>query len=58
MVFGVVDHWRHVFADALQAEMDAGDDFCGFGWLAMDNMLTTMVMVNLLTDGGLLDGLG
>jgi len=58
MVFGVVDHWRHVFADALQAEVDAGGGFDGFGWLAVDNMLTTMVMVDLLTDGGLLDGLG
>ncbi len=58
MVFGVVDHWRHVFADALQAELDAGGDFSGFGWLAVNDMLTTMVMVDLLTDGGLLDGLG
>ena len=58
MVFGVVDHWRHVFADALQAELDAGGDFSGFGWLAVNDMLTTMVMVDLLTDGGLFDGLG
>lgn len=58
MVFGVVDHWRHVFADALQAEMDAGGDFSGFGWLAINDLVTTMVLVDLLTDGGLLDGLG
>lgn len=58
MVFGVVDHWRHVFADALQAELDAGGDFSGFGWLAINDMVTTMVMVDLLTDGGLFDGLG
>jgi hypothetical protein len=58
MVFGVVDHWRHVFADALQAESDAGGDFSGFGWLAVDDLLTTVLLVDLLTDGGLFDGLG
>lgn len=56
MVFGVVDHWRHVFAGALQAELDAGGDFSGFGWLAVNDALTTLVLVDLLTDGGLLDG--
>ena len=56
MVFGVVDHWRHVFADALQAELEAGGEFNGFGWLALDNMLTTLVLVDLFTDGGLMDG--
>ena len=30
--------------------------FNGFGWLALDNMLTTMVLVDLFTDGGLMDG--
>ncbi|MGV8908465.1 MAG: DUF2207 family protein [Propionicimonas sp.] len=56
MVFGVVDHWRHVFAGALQEELDAGGEFTGFGWLALNDVLTTMVLVDLLTDGGLLDG--
>ena len=56
MVFGVVDHWRHVFAGALQEELDAGGEFTGFGWLALNDVLTTVLLVDLLTDGGLLDG--
>jgi hypothetical protein len=56
MVFGVVDHWRHVFAGALQEELDAGGEFTGFGWLALNDVLTTVVLVDLLTDGGMLDG--
>lgn len=57
MVFGVVDHWRHVFADALQQEHALGnDDFTGFGWLGLGDVLTTMVLIDLLTtEGGLMD---
>ncbi|MCC6495256.1 MAG: DUF2207 domain-containing protein [Propionibacteriaceae bacterium] len=57
MVFGVVDHWRHVFADALQQEHALGnDDFTGLGWLNLGDVLTTMVLIDLLTtDGGLMD---
>lgn len=57
MVFGVVDHWRTVFADALQQELALGNgDFAGFGWLDVGDVLTTLVLVYLLTtDGGLLD---
>ncbi len=57
MVFGVVDHWRTVFADALQQELALGNgDFAGFGWLDVGDVLTTMVLIDLLTtDGGLMD---
>lgn len=59
MVFGVVDHWRTVFADALHAGLDAGEEFAGFGWLALDNALTGVLLVDLLTaDAGLFDSLG
>jgi len=59
MVFGVVDHWRTVFADALRADLDAGAEFAGFGWLALDNALTGLILVDLLTaDAGLFDNLG
>lgn len=56
MVFGVVDHWREVFADALRADPDALEGLPAFGWLAVDNMLTTVLLLDML-DGGLFDGL-
>ncbi len=56
MVFGVVDHWREVFADALRLDPDAAVDLPAFGWLAVDNVLTTVLLLDLL-DGGLFDGL-
>lgn len=57
MVFGVVDHWRQVFADALQQEAALGNsEFTGFGWLDVGDALTTLVLIDLLTtDGGFLD---
>jgi hypothetical protein len=45
MVFGVVDHWRGVFADALQQDPSA--DMDGMGWLVLDDMMTTMVLLDL-----------
>lgn len=58
MVFGLVDHWRHVFAAALQSELDAGHEFTGLAWLATADALNTVVLIDLLTaDGGLLDNL-
>lgn len=56
MTFGVVDHWRQVFAEALQREAALGnDEVAGFGWLDAGDVLTTLVLVDLLTDGGFLD---
>lgn len=56
MVFGVVDHWRAVFADALRADQGALTDLPAFGWLAVDDVLTTVLLIDLL-DGGLFDSL-
>lgn len=59
MVLGVVDHWRMVFANALRADLAAGEELAGFGWLALDDALTGLLLVDLLTsDFGLLDNLG
>ena len=59
MVLGVVDHWRTVFANALRADLAAGEELAGFGWLALDDALTGLLLVDLLTsDFGLLDNLG
>ncbi len=59
MVLGVVDHWRTVFAEALRDDLAAGAEFAGFGWLALDDALTGLLLVDLLTsDFGLFDNLG
>lgn len=56
MVFGVVAHWREVFADALRAGLAEGDALPGMGWLVLDDALTGLLLLDLL-DGGLFDGL-
>lgn len=56
MVFGVVDHWRSVFAQAITADPEA--EFSGLEWLVLDNALTGLLLADLLTsDVGLFDGL-
>jgi hypothetical protein len=57
MVFGVVDHWRTVFAEALQ--LDPTVELTGMSWLVLDDALTGMILIDALTgDFGLFDGFG
>lgn len=56
MVFGVVDHWRSVFAEAFQA--DAGAELDGLEWLVLDDALHTVMLFDLLgPDSGVFDAL-
>jgi hypothetical protein len=55
MVFGVVDHWRSVFAEALQAEPDA--DLDSLNWLLLDDALQTVILFDLLSDSGIFESL-
>lgn len=56
MVLGVVDHWRSVFADAVDAGMTSNTD--ALGWLVLDDALTTVLLLDLLSDsGGVFDSL-
>lgn len=56
MVLGVVDHWRSVFADAINAGMLS--DTAGMSWLALDNTLNTVLLLDILSGSdGIFDGL-
>lgn len=56
MVLGVVDHWRAVFADALNAGMLS--DTASVSWLVLDDALNTVLLLNLLSGSdGIFDGL-
>ncbi len=56
MVLGVVDHWRTVFADALNAGMLT--DTASVSWLVLDDTLNTVLLLDLLSgSGGIFDGL-
>lgn len=56
MVLGVVDHWRTVFADAINAGLVPESD--SLGWLVLDDALTTVMLLDLLGDsGGVFDSL-
>jgi hypothetical protein len=45
MVFGVVDHWRSVFADALAQDPSAELD--GMGWLVLDDVMSTLLILEM-----------
>lgn len=56
MVFGVVDHWRSVFAEAFQAE--PGADVDGLQWLVLDDAFQAIMLFELLgPDSGIFDAL-
>lgn len=56
MVLGVVDHWRTVFADALNAGLVS--DTASVSWLVLDDALSTVLLLDLLSSsGGIFDGL-
>ncbi len=56
MVFGVVDHWRSVFADALQA--DPGVQLDALDWLILGDALHSIAILDLISpDSGMFDSL-
>jgi hypothetical protein len=56
MVFGVVDHWRSVFAEALRA--DPSGELDAFDWLVLGDMMQTAMILDLFsTDFGIFDSL-
>jgi hypothetical protein len=56
MVFGVVDHWRSVFSQALQA--DPSGELDGFDWLVLGDTLQTAMILDLFSaDFGIFDSL-
>lgn len=57
MVFGVVDHWRNVFADAINRGL-LDDNAIAMNWLDLGDAFTALQLVDLLTtSGGIFDGL-
>lgn len=57
MVFGVVDHWRNVFADAVARGL-IDDSMVGLNWLDLGDALSALQLLDFLTlDGGIFDGL-
>lgn len=49
MVFGVVDHWRSVFAEALAQDPSAELD--GMGWLVLDDVMSAMLILEMFGGG-------
>lgn len=56
MVFGVVDHWRTVFSEALRA--DPSGELDAFDWLVLGDALQTVMILDLFSaDFGIFDSL-
>lgn len=55
MVFGVVDHWRSIFAEALSDEPNT--DLSGLDWLLLGDALQNAMILDLLSDSGVFEAL-